>query len=471
MDDIRDRFRAGGRSAPVPNAYGRPSRPTPAPTVIPPMPKSVPTPVRQQSPPAKLPPVPPKPPKNRKKAPKKLFIFVILLIVVAILSAAGYTMYKKYIQKPVSKPAPAEAASVAPKAEQPTLTGTIRFVATGGNLASDSINTAAKKPDGSYDYLPLLADFKPFFAKSDIRLCNQTTPGGGDKNGLALSGYPNFNAPLQWSTGFAALGCNLTSLASDHINDKGQPAIDATLASWDEQKEVLAVAGANRSADEQAKIRYFTVKQTKFAFLAYTTNTANKQISGFGVNIYSDDLANKQAAEARKNAQLVIVSMNWGTENNGEITAEQDRIAANLAAANVDVIVGVGPHVLQPAKILEGKEGHQTLAWFSLGNFLNSELSTDNLFGGMAIMDFDVATRKLKDPKLIPTYMHYEWTAAQKAAGTVNARNNFKLMPLDVAPPFLAKSQNNTTVEAQTSKVAATITKFAPIKVIKSTEF
>ncbi len=67
--------------------------------------------------------------------------------------------------------------------------------------------------------------------------------------------------------------------------------------------------------------------------------------------------------------------------------------------------------------------------------------------------------------------MHYEWTAQQKAAGTVNARQGFKLMPLDLAAASLAKSQNGTTVEAQTTRVTEIITKFAPIKVIKSTEF
>ena len=86
-------------------------------------------------------------------------------------------------------------------------------------------------------------------------------------------------------------------------------------------------------------------------------------------------------------------------------------------------------------------------------------------------MDFDVGTQKLTSPKFMPVYMHYEWTAAQKAAGTVSARHDFMLWPLDLAAPALAKSQNNTTVEAQTARVTATITKYAPIKVIKSTEF
>lgn len=484
-DDIRNRFRGVSRGSSAPERYvPRPARPTPRPVAHKPPPVDKPkwpAPVAAQSgpdsrplphaaAPAQASTVKNKGRKSRTGFKKKVVLLLLILVLAAAGSAAFYfEKYSKAHQKSSPK-TPAVASSVS-KTTTAKPTGTIRLIATGDNLSFDSINTAAKKADGTYDYLPMMSGLKPFFDKADIRLCNETTPGGGDKNGLAISGYPNFNAATEWSSSFAGLGCNVINLASDHINDKGQPAIDATLGTWDKQKSILAVAGANRSAEEQTKIRYFTVKGLKFAYLTYTTSLVNKTVSSFGVNQYSDDLANKQITEARKSAALVIVSMNWGTENSADVTAEQDRIASSLANQNVDVIIGGGPHVLQPAKILSGKDGHQTLAWFSLGNFLNSALPVDNLIGGMAVMDFDAGTQQLKDPKLMPLYMHYEWTAAQKAAGTVNARHNFMLYPLDQAADALTKSQNGTTIDAQTARVTSIITKFAPVKVIKSTEF
>ena len=485
-DDIRNRFRGVSRPGPTPNAYGRTGRPAAAPqrqaarpaakpawpTSAPAQPKQAAQAQPRPAAPVKLP-KPPKPPKKRKtrsKRFKRTRLVVILLLILALAGGSAYyvlTRNKKADQKFEQQLTTPQTTQT----ESPKPTGTIRFIAVGDSLAFESINNAAKQPDGSYNYLPMMAGFKPFFEKADIRLCNETTPAGGDTDGLAISAYPTFNAPTAWSTGFAGLGCNLINLASNHINDKGQTAINNTLKTWDEQKNVLAVAGANRSAEEQAKIRYFTVKGVKFAYLAYATKNANAQVSAFGVNMYSDELANKQIEEARKNAQLVIVSMNWGTEDSNDINADQDRIAQNLANQNADVIIGGGPHVVQPAKILNGKDGHQTLAWFSLGNFLNSELPVNNLIGGMAVMDFDAATGQIKDPKFLPVYMHYEWTAAQKAAGTINARHSFMLWPLDLAAAALAKSQNGTTVDAQTNRVTGIITKFAPIKVIKSTDF
>lgn len=487
-DDIRDRFRGVRRRVePTPNAHRRPPQPTPRPAPAAPRPMSksdwpslisrpAPRPESKPAPPRPAAP-PPKPPKKAKKKRKnkgrrglkRTLLALLILLLLAGIGAGGYLAYNKFIKK-----APVAQNQTQPTPQtpvEPKPTGTIRFIAVGTSLAFESINNAAKKPDSTYDYLPMMAGFKPFFEKSDVRLCSQATPGGGDNNGLAISGYPTFNAPVEWSSGFASLGCNVINLASDHINDKQQPAIDATLSTWDKQANILAVAGANRSAEEKAKIRYFTAKGVKFAFLAYTTSSANKELAPHGVNMYSDDLANQEVAEARKNAQLVIVSMNWGAENSGDINADQDKIAQNLASQNVDVIIGGGPRVLQPAKVLNGKDGHQTLVWFSLGNFLNSELPVENLIGGMAVMDFDVATGQITDPKLLPVYMHYEWTPQQKAAGTVNARHDFKLMPLDVAGDALAKSLNNTTVEAQTTRVTSIITKFLAVKVIKSTEF
>lgn len=393
---------------------------------------------------------------------------IVFVILVSLAVGAGYFGYNKYYKK--TQLADVNNSSVSETAE-PAISGTIRIIATGDSLAYDSINTAAKKGDGSYDYLPMMSEFKPFYDKADIGLCNETTPGGGDKNGLAVSGYPTFNAPTSWSVGFAELGCNIISLASERMNDKGQPAIDATLDTWSIQKDILAIAGANRTAEEQAKIDYFEVKGLKFAYLAYTTNVAVRPVSPHGVNLYSDDLASKQVTEARENADFVIVSMNWGTENSGDISAEQERIAQFLADKNVDVIVGGGPRILQPAKVLNGSGGHQTLAWFSLGNFLGSPLPLENLIGGMAVMDIDIATQQIQSPKLLPVYMHYEWTPQQKVAGTINARHDFKLYPLDQAAVPLSRSQNNTTVEAQTQRVTGIITKFAPIQVIKSDDF
>lgn len=468
-DDIRNRFRSTRRNYDVPSPK---RRPTPLP--------------RQPEPPAQkqtnssswfddqediIEPVKTEPkPRKYKRRRTKRFSFkkiLVLLLLLSLIGGIGFFGYIKFIRDKLNKPA--QVSTQEQKAvETPKPTGTIRMIATGENFAFESINNAAKT-DSGIDYLPMMVGFKPFFDKSDIRLCNETTIGGGVD--LGVSGFPSFNSPVEWSSGFASLGCNVMNLGSDHTNDKGQAGIDAMVSTWESQSGVLAFAGANKSIEQQSTIKYFTVKEVKFAYLSYTTRIIKTDHTPYGINLYNTDTAKQQVEEARKNAALVIVSMTWGNEDQASITGDQERIAQELADSNVDVIIGGGSHVIQPAKILSGKEGHQTLVWFSLGNFLNSQLPLDNLIGGMAVMDFDVATTTLRDPKLLPVYMHYEWTPAQKAAGNVGSRRNFKLFPLDLAGDALAVSQNGTTVDAQTARVTGIITQFAPIKVITSTEF
>jgi poly-gamma-glutamate synthesis protein (capsule biosynthesis protein) len=231
------------------------------------------------------------------------------------------------------------------------------------------------------------------------------------------------------------------------------------------------VVGANRSAEEQAKIRYFKKDGVSFAILSYTTYSNSRPTTTYGINMYDKATADKQIAEAKKNADIVIVSMRWGTEYSPGVNAQQDAIAQELSNAGADVVLGHGSHFLEPVKKLKGANGNDTLVWYSLGNFLNAQIETESLIGGFAIMDIDVATKKVSEPKFMPTYMHYEWSAADKAANNLLTRKNFQMYPLDQAADPMSKSQINTTVEAQTDRVNKLLNTYTPVVIVKSDQF
>lgn len=345
----------------------------------------------------------------------------------------------------------------------------LRLVATGDMIAHDSINANAKKADGTYDYLQLMDQMKPYFDKSDVSFCNQATPSGGES--FKISGYPVFNAPIEFARGIEGVGCNVINIGTNHTNDKGQGLIDATIAAWDGRPNVLAVAGANKSTEEKNKIKYFTKGGIKFSFLSYVTYTNVPITNGYGVTMYEEAFAKNQVQEARRNSDFVIVSMRWGTEYSATINTSQDKIAQNLSDFGADIIFGHGPHTLQPIKKLSGKDGRETFAWFSLGNFLNSQLDIGSLINGLAIMDIDLTSKKITNISFMPVYQHYEWTAAQKTSNDLLARKNFELVPLDRADDLLAKSLNNTTVSAQQSRVSAVLNKYLEIPIISSKQF
>jgi poly-gamma-glutamate capsule biosynthesis protein CapA/YwtB (metallophosphatase superfamily) len=407
------------------------------------------------------------------RSKKRWIIIAIIVISVGAATAALVSyMQNRSLRSRFDASGPKAPPEPLRTETEETAPTSVRLVATGDMIAHEAINKNAQKPEGGYDYAALMADVKQFFDKSDINFCNQSTPAGGEAFGI--TGYPSFNAPVEFARGLENAGCNLINIGTNHTNDKGQPLVDATVAAWDERSEVLAVGGANRSVEEQQKQRIFTVNEMKFGFVSYSTYTNKPVTNGFGVNMYDEAKAKAEITALRPNVDFVIVSMRWGTEYSPDVNAQQDQIAQVLADAGADVVLGHGPHDLEPVKRLKAADGRETLVWFSLGNFLNSQLDIQNLIGGFAIMDIDITTKKITKVAFMPVYQHYEWTAdqARRRNNTdLAARHSFRMVPLDQAAELLGKSHHGTTVEAQTSRIQQLLNRFTEIPIIKSTEF
>jgi poly-gamma-glutamate capsule biosynthesis protein CapA/YwtB (metallophosphatase superfamily) len=466
MDDLYNRMRGGAAKA-------TPRRPAPTPA------RPIPAPVQPRTP---EPFFDLRPEKKKKRGGGKKKVFLIITLVLVLLiggAAAGYFLwYKKHSgggndpyrinwngnPNPPDELSKAATQQEQPKAEAPK---TLRLVATGDMIAHSAILERGKAGSG-YDFKPMLANMKPYFAKADVRFCNESTPAGGASFGY--SGYPVFNAPLEWSQALGDVGCNVINIGTNHTNDKGQDLINAFVASWDNKTNIV-VAGANRNAEEMNKVRYFEQKGVKFAFLSYSTYTNKPITNGFGVTMYSDALATTQITEARSKADIVLVSMRWGTEYSPAVNAQQDQIAQKLADLGADIVVGHGPHFMGPVKKLKGKDGRETVVWFSLGNFLNAQLETEALIGGFATMNIDTASKKVTSTEFLPTYMHYEWTPAEKAANNLLVRRNFSMYPLDKAAEPMSKSLIGTTVEAQTDRITKLLNQFTPVTMLTSDKF
>jgi poly-gamma-glutamate synthesis protein (capsule biosynthesis protein) len=180
----------------------------------------------------------------------------------------------------------------------------------------------------------------------------------------------------------------------------------------------------------------------------------------------TDQLVTQQLTEARTQADVVMVSVHWGTEYSDGIDAAQTTWSNKFANLGADIVFGTGPHVLEPVKKLPKQGGGETLVWYSFGNLLSAQLDVPSLIGGFGVMDIDKTTKQVKLVGFLPTYMHYEWTAEQKAKEDLLSRKNFQIYPLDKATEALAKSQNNTTVEAQTSRVKALLNKHTEVPIL-----
>lgn len=398
----------------------------------------------------------------KKNSHKKLFI---ILGVVLLLTLIGFALYMFVFKKSAS--APTNKSETAAQAEESKKR--VRLIATGDMIPHDAINKEAKQSDGSYEYSPMYGDMKKLFDNSDVRFCNQAVLGGGTEFGV--TGYPKFNSPTEFARDMAELGCNVINTGSNHVNDFNQEVITASVEAWNGLPGVKAVAGANASAADKQKVHYFEVKGVKFAFVSYTTYSNEPSPNGYSVTMYSDELAKQQLAEARGKADVVIASLRWGTEYSDAVNAQQKALAPKLANYGADVVLGHGPHVLQPTEKITLDDGRQAIIWYSLGNFLNAQLDPPSLFNGIAVMDINPDTKKLVTSEYLPVYMHYEWTAKEKAAGDLLARHNFNMYTFEDGQAALDKSQNDTTFDEQKTRIQETLNKLTEIKLITKDQY
>lgn len=409
-------------------------------------------------------------------------VAVIIIVLVALLVAGAVFWWfnirgdskNDAASQPVSKSEASPANN--PPAAQPAQDAhkdRIRILAAGDFIAHDSINAQAKQSDGSYNYMPMMQDFAPLFAASDVRFCNEANLTGGAQFGI--SGYPKFNAPTEFARDTAKVGCNVVNTGTNHSFDRTQAAIDASVASWEGLPGVLAVAGQNRSQAEHDTVHYFTVKGVKFAFLAYTTylNVGAPAQNNYGVNVYSNDFAASQIKTAKANgAQFILTSIRWGTEYSPDVNSSQKQVAQFLSDQGVDVIIGHGSHVLQPVQEITGTGGNKTMVWYSIGNFLNTQLPPETLFNGVGVIDVDATTRKITAQSFLPLYVHYEWSAADAAAENLLARKNIRMYLLEEATQSQIDTQQlKTTVDAQKTRIQNTLNTYLKIPLITKSDY
>ena len=85
----------------------------------------------------------------------------------------------------------------------------------------------------------------------------------------------------------------------------------------------------------------------------------------------------------------------------------------------VDVIIGGHPHVLQPYGRLSDDQGHSTLVFYSLGNFVSTQQELPELLEGMASFTIQKTTLNGKStieilsPEVKPMVMHYNHDAGE----------------------------------------------------------
>ncbi|WP_250506780.1 CapA family protein [Bowdeniella massiliensis] len=262
------------------------------------------------------------------------------------------------------------------KTEVPPTTFTV--VSAGDILPHTSVYEAAKKPDGTYDFVPKMAESRPFVEGADLALCSLEIPIA--PKGTKPSGYPMFGAPTELIGDLKTLGWDGCTIATNHTGDRGWDGLKTTLDLFDQHQ--LGATGAGRSEAERLSPAYYRLtKDGRTVTIGHVSGTYGLngmpdpgKAQGFqAVNMLEDMLEAAKSAKAA-GADIVIVSPHWGIEYQMQPNDEQVTLARALAESGaVDAIIGTHPHVPQKIESLPGPGGAKVPVVYSTGNFYSGQ--------------------------------------------------------------------------------------------------
>lgn len=335
-----------------------------------------------------------------------------------ILGMRGYLAeppQEKTASEPVSSaPAPSapereqQPEPSAPVPEPETVRATL--LAVGDNLIHDVLyNQALRRTGGSgYDFLPVYTAVQEQIMQADIAFINQETMMAKSQ---PLSNYPAFNSPAELAPQLGELGFDVVNLANNHMLDVGVSGLEETISLLDTVSSITRI-GAFHDAQE-SRLRIVEREGITFAFLGFADYTNASGTRGApGMVTYTDNREEmaQQLAAARETADVVVVSVHFGEENTTVPTAAQRETAQFFCEQGADIVLGHHPHVIQPVEWLENGQGHKTLVFFSLGNFVSAQRGAANLLGIMPQIPVEKSPEgevTVLDPEIIPVVTHY----------------------------------------------------------------
>lgn len=230
---------------------------------------------------------------------------------------------------------------------------------------------------------------KKYFINDDLTIGNMEVPIGNDSMEVSGEGY-NFCAPEWVGDLVAGLDFEVLSTANNHAFDREIEGIHSTLDYFENNSDILMV-GTFRNLEERKKDKILNINGINVGFLAYTYATnidpeeEDVDLIGYYRNARTYKLTEEAKAKVenevtslRKKCDVLVVMMHWGNEFTYEVNSEQEKMAHFLNELGVDLIVGGHSHNIQPIEMI-GDE-HQTLCYYSLGNFVSADEDLDRTY-------------------------------------------------------------------------------------------
>lgn len=322
---------------------------------------------------------------NSRKRIKKGSVIVTILILIGLVFGSLY-VFNEYFKKNIPEDKPTELN----KDDETLKTYSSSFTLAGNVLLNDGMWKDGLKEKDVYDFSNMVSVLKESMKKSNINFYSEQSIIGGAE--LGMSSFSTFNAPKEIGDAMTSTGFNMVSLASYHGYDKGTTGIENSIKYWGSK----AVVYSGMSVDAESRLKNNTIVKNgvSYTLLSYTMSTDIKPKETYSINIYSEELVKSDIEEVKNKTDVIIVSIDWGTNKTTEVSEKQKEVVNYLIKEGANVIIGNNGLGVQPIEIIDN-----TLVCYSLGNLLSAHSLIDSRIS--AIVDFNLLLTKKGETKTI----------------------------------------------------------------------
>ncbi|MCJ8281952.1 MAG: CapA family protein [Rivularia sp. ALOHA_DT_140] len=210
-----------------------------------------------------------------------------------------------------------------------------------------------------------------------------------------------FRSPPEYAKLFADVGFDVFNIANNHARDFGM------IGFKDTQKNLKNVG--IETLGHKNQILFLNKNNNKIAMIGFAPY-------GFYNSIHGLEAAKALVKKARKEANIVIISMHVGAEGTGALHTKNKteyfygenrgnsiKFARTMIDSGADLVLGHGPHVPRAMEMYKGK-----LIAYSLGNFLGYRtLSSVAQAGYSMILEVKMSPQgSVEKAKIVPVRMN-----------------------------------------------------------------
>lgn len=382
---------------------------------------------------------------------KKNLIFILFLIAILLIFSISMETYSRLDTEIQSNSI--ENIEEVIELPEPPKPITIKIGAVGDIMVhGPQLRAQFDGEQNVYDFQNNFQHVKTHIEAYDLAICNIETVFAGEEK--KYSSYPRFNSPDTLVDALYACGFDVGVTSNNHCMDKDKEGVLRTLQVI-EDKGMYAV-GTQLPNEKNYKI--LEVKEIQVGIAAFTYETqeyqGHKTINGimvpyeledaintFNYNTLDEDLLKMNEIIENMKAsgtEIEIFYLHWGEEYSKKQNHFQERIAKHLANQGVEIIFGSHPHVIQPAEIIKTNNGHETVVFYSLGNFisnqryeiLNNRYTEDGMIANVEYC-FAPDTRQLnlQQVNIVPTWVNRYYS---------NHKKYYEILPI---PEFIQSDQ------------------------------